>query len=102
MSGKLVSALTRVAVLKRRHWGLLAIFAALLWVLTALIFWSKDSLTIVAYKSQRRIFGQKVHRMPQSTRPSPLPARVPCIGPRGRLIPDNPDDQLQFTQLDNG
>lgn len=102
MSGKPVSVLVALAGLNRRHWRLLAIFAVVLWILTALIFWSKDSLTIVVLKSQRRIFGPKVHRMPQPTRLSPLPERVPCMGPRGQLIPDNPDDQLQFTQLDNG
>lgn len=43
---------------------------------------------------------EKVKRMPTHNVLPPLDERVPCYGPRGRLLGQSPDDDLDERELD--
>jgi hypothetical protein len=42
----------------------------------------------------------ETRRMPVATPPMPLLKRVACVGPRGRLLSESPDDELRPVKLD--
>lgn len=77
---------------------------ALLWLaISALLLASHHGPPLAAL----RPFGlfnarppRPAHRMPPLGPPlPPLPPPTPCYGPRGRLMPGNPDDDLQYAVL---
>ncbi|PNY26324.1 Uncharacterized protein TCAP_03751 [Tolypocladium capitatum] len=46
--------------------------------------------------TRERFFGSHVHRMSPATALPKLASRISCLGPRGRLLSDSPDDELRY------
>ncbi|KAM4058876.1 biotin synthase-like protein [Hirsutella rhossiliensis] len=75
------------------------VLGALVWSLLYLCFGAQPARLdgLVPVSTRSRLFGPGPG--PVSAGPPPLPPRIPCYGPRGRLLSKSPDDALQIVNL---
>ena len=76
------------------------VIPAVLWLVIGAVFLGsqRPEVADLIQIQRQRLFGDgsHVHRMPITSPLSPLSQRIPCLGPRNKLLSDSQDDELQY------
>lgn len=82
----------------RTRWSLVAAIVSLIFFIHALL--HDNALTTWAFHAFDLFSARYGPRMPNPPPQPSLPPRLPCIGPRGHLLSESPDDDLRPVDLD--